>query len=121
MNSIAIEILNRYPLATETVRDWFLEKLKKSLEKDEGIPNEMKDYMLQIGILDETLAIILDDNPRNFFDVFDDNRIFVEIRLSKYAGGGFYYVINEIEDNQIYESRIPCERAAVVKAFEILE
>jgi len=116
---LSIEILNDYPLATETVRDWFLKKMIKSFEEDIA-PEDFKNGMLKRGIPDGTLAIMLDQSPRNFFDVLDDNNVFVEIRLSPYSEGGFFYIINGIEDNRIYDTRITCEKAAVVKAFKIL-
>ena len=34
MSKLAIEILNDYPLATETARDWFLKKMIESFEQD---------------------------------------------------------------------------------------
>lgn len=115
---LAIEILHQYPLATEAVRDWFLKKMIESFEEDNA-PEDFKEQMLKIGVPDNTLAIMLDSGPRNFFDVFDDNKIFIEIRLSEKAEGGFYYVINGVEDNLMYDNRIPCERAAVVKGLEL--
>jgi hypothetical protein len=116
---LSIEILNNYPLATEAVRDWFLKKMERSLQEDK-VGEDFKAQMLKRGIPDGTLAIMLDQSPRNFFDVLDENRIFVEIKLSPYAEGGFLYAINDVEDNEIYETRVPCERAAVIKAFELL-
>ena len=116
---LSIEILNDYPLATEAVRDWFLKKMEMSLQEDK-VGDDFKVQMLKRGIPDATLAIMLDQSPRNFFDVLDDNRIFIEIKLSPYAEGGFFYAINDLEDYEIYETRVPCERAAVVKALELL-
>jgi hypothetical protein len=119
MSKLAIEILNDYPLATETARDWFVKRMIESFEQDNA-PEEFKNHMLSRGVPDITLAIMLDQSPRNFFDVLDDNKIFVEIRLSDRPEGGFYYNINSTKDDVIYNERIPCERAAVEKAFELL-
>jgi hypothetical protein len=119
MSKLAIEILNDYPLATETARDWFVKKMIESFEQDNA-PEDFKNQMLSRGVSDITLAIMFDQSPRNFFDVLDDNKIFIEIRLSDGQEGGFYYNINGAKDNTIYNERIPCERAAVEKAFELL-
>jgi hypothetical protein len=124
---LAIEILNDYPIATEIVREWFLKRMKKSLEED-NVSDEFKEGMLKMGVPDSTLAIMLDQSPRNFFDVLDENRIFVEILLANLPEGGFYYTINgkgEVSDKdplrlKTFESRVPCERAAVIKALELL-
>lgn len=116
---LAIKVLNDYPIATEIAREWFIKKMKQNLDED-LVDENFKEFMLRKGVPDDTLAIMLDQNPRTFFDVLDDNRLFIEIRLSDKAEGGFYYIINSVEDNQIYDNRIPCERAAVIKAFELL-
>ena len=97
---LGIEILNTYPLATEAVRDWFLKKMLKSLEED-NVPQDFKDKMAERGVPDQTLAIMLDQSPRNFFDVLDENGIIVEILRAKGDSNMFYYMINgksEISD-----------------------
>ena len=120
MSKFAIEILNDYPLATETVRDWFLKKMIESFEQDNA-PEDFKKQMLSRGVSDITLSIMLDQSPRNFFDVFDDNKIFIEIRLFETEEGGFYYRVNKYVDETIYSDRIPCERAAVVHGLKLLD
>lgn len=118
-NKLAIEILNEYPLATEAVRDWFMKKMLNSLEND-GVPEDFKKQLMSMGVKDATLAIMLDDSPRNFFDVLDDNRIVIEILRNDSDDNLFYYAINGVADLTNYIGRIPCERAAVIKAFEKL-
>jgi hypothetical protein len=58
-NKLAIEILNDYPLATETVRDWFLKKMIESFEQDNA-PEDFKKQMLSRGVSDITLAIMFE-------------------------------------------------------------
>ena len=117
MSKLAIEVLNDYPLATEAARDWFLRKMIESFEQDNA-PEDFKNQMLSRGVSDITLAIMLDQSPRNFFDLFDDNKIVIEI---SYMGQNiFRFSINHEDNDERYEGRIPCERAAVEKAFELL-
>jgi hypothetical protein len=126
-NKLGIEILNDYPLATEAVRDWFFKKMIKSLEED-NVPEDFKENMKNRGIPDQTLAIMLDQSPRNFFDVLDENGIIVEILRAKGDSNMFYYMINgksEISDMdplklKTFEGRITCERTAVIEAFKLL-
>ena len=119
-NKLAIEILNDYPLATETARDWFLKKMIESFEQDNA-PEDFKNQMLSRGVSDITLAIMFDQSPRNFFDLFDDNKIVIEIlRETDINPDLFYYKINGKTPGTFFEERIPCERAAVEKAFEML-
>ena len=120
MPKLAIEILNDYPLATETARDWFVKKMIESFEQDNA-PEDFKTQMLSRGVSDITLAIMLDQSPRNFFDVFDDNKIFIEVlRDVDINPDLFYYKINSKTTGEFFEGRIPCERAAIEKAFEML-
>lgn len=116
---LAIKVLNDYPIATEIAREWFIKKMKQNLDEDLADEN-FKEFMLRKGVPDDTLAIMLDQNPRTFFDVLDENRLFIEIRISEEAEGGFYYVLNTVEDTKAYDTRIPCERAAVIKALSML-
>ena len=119
MSKLAIEVLNDYPLATEAARDWFLKKMIESFEQDNA-PEDFKNHMLSRGVSDITLAIMLDQNPRAFFDVLDENKLIVEII---YAGNGlFYFTINDknFPNSGDFQGRVPCERAAVIAAFEKL-
>jgi hypothetical protein len=119
-NKLAIEILNDYPLATETVRDWFLKKMIESFEQDNA-PEDFKKQMLSRGVSDITLAIMFEQSPRNFFDVLDENRIVVEILRDENINPDlFYYKINGKTTGQFFEGRVACERDAVEKAFELL-
>ena len=119
-NKLAIEILNDYPLATETARDWFLKKMIESFEQDNA-PEDFKNQMLSRGVSDITLAIMFDQSPRNFFDLFDDNKIVIEIlRDTDINPDLFYYKINGKTPGTFFEERIPCEKAAVERAFELL-
>ena len=119
-NKLAIEILNDYPLATETARDWFVKKMIESFEQDNA-PEDFKNQMLSRGVSDITLAIMFDQSPRNFFDLFDDNKIVIEIlRDADINPDLFYYKINGKTPGTFFEQRIPCERAAVERAFELL-
>jgi hypothetical protein len=123
---LAIEILNDYPIATEIVREWFLKRMRRSFEED-NVSDEFKEGMLKMGVPDSTLAIMLDQSPRNFFDVLDENGICVTIdfELKPYTT----YVLNRIFTYQLnhvhfhgeeFNNRVSCERAAVVKALEML-
>jgi hypothetical protein len=116
-NKLAIEILNDFPLATEAIRDWFMKKMIDSFDKD-NVPEDFKKGMLNRGVPDQTLAIMIDDSPRNFFDVLDSNDIVIEIfHMGQKI---FRFSINGKDDEKRYEGRTVCERAAVIKAFELL-
>ncbi len=70
------ELLETYPKATEVVKSYYLEKLLQSLE-GRGLPDEFKDHVKQQGISNDMLEKLLVDGPRNLFDVFDENEIYI--------------------------------------------
>jgi hypothetical protein len=127
---LAIEILNDYPIATEIVREWFLKRMRRSFEED-NVSDEFKEGMLKMGVPDSTLAIMLDQSPRNFFDVLDENGICVTIDYESRHDTNlaptlpdkkiFTYQLNHLHfHKEEFDNRVSCERAAVVKALEML-
>jgi len=124
---LAIEILNDYPIATEIVREWFLKRMIKSLEED-NVSDEFKEGMLKMGVPDSTLAIMLDQSPRNFFDVLDENDICITVDYkslrdpeTKEEINLFDYQINHVDFGGGFFNRVDCERAAVTKALLMLD
>lgn len=116
----AIELLEKYPLTTEVVRDWFIRKMVESVNEDNDVPAEFKEFMINQGLPNERLAIFIDSNPRSLFDVFDENDIIIIIGY--HENFGFNYVVCEDEDQQrYYKTRKEAESFAIEVAFEILE
>jgi len=113
----ALELLETYPKAGKIVNDWFLDKMLKSLNTD-AIPEEFKEYISHQPIDNQNIAVMIDNNPRVLFDVFDENNVFIQINVSK----TFSYSINEgdvISGSWII--RKDAEAAAIEQAFELLD
>jgi hypothetical protein len=123
-----LELLEKYPLAAKVVKDWFMKSMLESF-KDENVPEEFKQYMLDQGIEDDKVGKLIDVNVRILFDVFDENDIIIYFMIfSSPEGVRFSAAIhighNEEVPNPIgkqYNTRKEAEHAAVEKAFEILE
>jgi hypothetical protein len=116
------ELLDLYPVATEVVRDWFMDKMAESF-KNQELPKDFKEFMREQGIPNDKLVKLIDVNPRVLLDVFDANDIIINIR---YTPDGFTwgYVepnANELKDTTVYAFRPEAERAAVQRAFQILD
>lgn len=109
-------LLEKYPHATEVVKDWFMQKMLESF-KDESVPAEFKEFMRQQGITDDRLATILGENPRVLFDVLDDNQLIINI---VHSDNGFSWDVDTVKSIGFYSSRKQAEQAAVERAFEIL-
>lgn len=112
------ELLEKHPLATEVVRNWFFEQMVKSFE-DENVPEEFKEMMKQEGVTNERLAILIDAQPRTLFDVFDENNIIIETLL--YPSGEFTIKIGNQATTNSWKTRKEAELFAIDAAFDVLE
>lgn len=113
----ALELLEKYPKSGKVVNKWFLDKMLKSLNTD-TVPEEFKEYISNQPIDNQNIAVMIDNNPRVLFDVFDENNVFIQINVNK----TFSYSINEgdvISGSWII--RKDAEAAAIEQAFELLD
>ena len=123
-----LELLEKYPLAKNIVKDWFLNSMLESF-KDEDVPDEFKEFMLEQGIEDDKVGKLIDVNVRILFDVFDENGIIIYFMIfSSPEGVRFSAAIHIGHDEEVpnpigkqYNTRKEAEHAAVEAAFEILE
>jgi len=120
----ALELLETYSKAGKIVNKWFLDKMLKSLNTD-TVPEEFKEYISHQPIDNQNIAVMIDNNPRVLFDVFDENDIYVEILVDYKSNSAkfSYTVINdEMYSNPLtYTSRKYAEIAAIEQAFELLD
>lgn len=113
-----LELLEKHPLAANVVRDWFMKQLLESF-KDETVPEGFKQYMLEQGIDNDKVGTLIDVNPRNLLDVFDENNIIIETSL--YPNGEFTIKIGNEATTNSWKTRKEAELFAIEAAFEILE
>ena len=112
-----LELLEKYPLAKNVVKDWFMRSMLESF-KDENVPEEFKQFMLEQGIEDDKVGKLIDVNVRILFDVFDENEIYISVF---YTPNTFMVSINQNDLGVKYNTRKEAEHFAVEAAFEILE
>jgi hypothetical protein len=116
-----LELLEKYPLAKNVVKDWFMRTMLESF-KDENVPEEFKQFMLEQGIEDDKVGKLIDVNVRILFDVFDENDICINIEKSANKIVEWSWEISPGHtENSVCKSRKEAEHAAIEKAFEILE
>lgn len=113
-----LELIQNYPAAGKIVKEWFFKSMIESF-KDETVPDEFKEFMLEQGIEDDKIGILIDVNPRMLFDVFDENEIVIENSL--YPDGTFTIKIGNQATTQSWKTRKEAEIFAIEAAFEILE
>lgn len=112
-----LELLEKYPVSAELIKAWFLEKMIESF-KDENVPSEFKDFMREQGIDNDKVGTLIDVNPRNLFDVFDEHEVFISINV---VDKKFTYRIDNLVNPTEYSTRKECELISITRAFEILE
>jgi hypothetical protein len=116
-----LELLEKYPLTAQIVKDWFMRTMLESF-KDENVPEEFKQFMLEQGIEDDKVGKLIDVNVRILFDVFDENDICINIEKSANKIVEWSWEISPGHtENSVCKSRKEAEHAAIEKAFEILE
>jgi hypothetical protein len=115
----AIDLLEKYTLSAELVRNWFIQKMIESVRGDETVPEDFKNFMLEQGIENDKIAIMIDANPRMLFDVFDENDVIIIIKY--HDNFGFTWAVEETDEQSFYKTRKEAELFAVEAAFDILE
>lgn len=114
------ELLSKFPSATKAAKEFYFEKLMRSFEKNNNVPDDFKEYARQKGITDENFANLLDAAPGQSFDLFDSYNIYIEIGVVD-GEGGFRWRINGGDWSRSYSTRIEAEWPAVEEAYEKLE
>jgi hypothetical protein len=113
-----LELLEKYPASAKVIKDWFLQSMIESF-KDDTVPEEFKQFMLEQGLEDDKVGTLIDVNPRMLLDVFDDNDIVIETSL--YPSGEFTIKIGNQATTKSWKIRKEAELFAIEAAFEILE
>ncbi len=114
-----LEFLEKYPLSAEVVREWFMKKMIESVKGDNEVPEDFKNFMLEQGIDNNKISIMIDGNPRILFDVFDKHNIIIETSL--YPNGEFTIKIGNQATTNSWKTRKEAEIFAIEAAFDILE
>jgi hypothetical protein len=113
-----LELLKKYPKAAAVVKSHFLEIMLESLNTD-SLPDDFKEHVRMQGINDDMVKKVLEKAPRNLFDVFDDNGMFINITFD-HEDRVFRYSVDGEVDSQNYLFRRAAEEAAITEAFSLL-
>jgi|Laugrespbdmm15sn_2_1035079.scaffolds.fasta_scaffold07903_2 hypothetical protein len=119
-----LELIQKYPTAGKLIKEWFFKAMLESF-KDDTVPDEFKEFMLEQGIEDDKIGVLIDVNPRMLFDVFDENDVIIQIIPIKEDKVKYLSRVNQFETpydfRRPYFTRKEAELAAIEAAFEILE
>jgi len=122
-----LELLQKHPLVANVIKEWFLKSMLESF-KDETVPEEFKQFMLEQGVEEDKVGTLIDVNPRMLLDVFDENGLYIHIVPISPIKGEIKFLIGidtleSLDDTPStqYSTRKEAEMFAVEAAFEILE
>jgi hypothetical protein len=117
-----IELLEQNPESAKLICSYYLEMMIESL-KHEGLPEDFKESIREEGIDNSNVGAILDGNPRNLFDFFDDQSLFINIMTEK--GKTFSYTIItdtvSVGNTLMSLTRKKTEKEAIITAIGMLE
>jgi hypothetical protein len=118
----AIELLEQNPESAKLICRYYLEVMLESLN-DESLPEDFKDHVRAQAMDNNNIAAILDGNPRNLFDFFDDQSLFINIMTEK--GKTFSYTIItdtvSVGNTLMSLTRKKTEKEAIITAIGMLE
>ena len=114
----AKELFDTYPKTAEVIKKYYSDEFLNSLTSVEN--EEQREFAKSI-LNDEYIESFIDNNPRGCFDALDANGIYVEITVMMGEPVFFIYHVNgEVNNMPPYMTRVEAEKAAIERAFEIL-
>lgn len=113
------EIVEKFPLSTEVIREWALKKMVDSFTGHIET-EDFEKFLLEKGIHLSQIIDIIDTNPRILFDIFDEHKIYINIIK---INDCFEFNIVDCVQVEIveFETRKEAELKAIILAFSILE
>lgn len=117
------ELLENNSHAYKVIHDYYLNEIISTLDTS-NLPEEFDSYIREKGIDMDKVAAIIDGNPRNLFDVFDDNKIYIDIKAN--LDGTFMYALLDGDVSNLgsldkFNTRKQADKAAVEAAIVTLE
>jgi hypothetical protein len=117
-----LELLENNPKTAKLICSYYLEIMINSLN-NESLPEEFKEQIREQVLDNEKVGTIIDGNPRNLFDFFDEHKIYINI--STFSDGGFNYSIlgntASTGSKNIFKTRKEAEKEAVGESIKHLE
>jgi hypothetical protein len=116
-----IELLEQNPETAKLICSYYLEVMLESLN-DESLPEDFKDHVRAQAMDNRNIAAILDGNPRNLFDFFDEHGIFINISTTNNGKSYQCDVSRDLKgQSQGANTRKEADLKGVILAIEMLE
>ena len=121
-----LELLEQNPNAAKLICDYYLEIMLESL-KDEGLPEDFKESIREQGIDNNKIGAIIDGNPRNLLEFFDEKGIFINVTRYIASDGITYSILDNnssVKSSHVFHTRKEADKEglelAIIKLEEIL-
>lgn len=117
-----IEVLEKHPLTADAMRKWHHQAVIENASEE--LPEEFIKELRDMIVGDDIVERIIDANPRNWFDFFDFNKIYVDIKAD--FDGTFQYTlldgnVSNLGSLEKFKTRKEADAAAVEAAILMLE
>ena len=117
-----LELLEQNPESAKLICSYYLEKMLESLN-DNSLPEDFKDHIRNQGIDNGKIGSIIESNPRNLLDFFDNHNMYINV--TSFSDGSFSYsIIADIGTSgtsEVYKTRKEADKNAVEMAIKQLE
>lgn len=117
------EILDANPKTASSIHDYYLNLLLDSLE-DENLPPEFKEFAKEKGVPFENIVAMMEANPRQMLDFFDEQEIYINVTRYKASDGNVYSILDHnstVSSSKVFKTRKEADLEGVKLAIEMLE
>ena len=118
-----LELLEKNPNAAKLICSYYLEIMLESL-KDEALPDDFKNSIREQGIDNEKIGAIIDGNPRNLLEFFDNKGIFINVTRYTASDGITYSILDHnssVSSPKVFHTRKEADKVGLELAIEKLE
>jgi hypothetical protein len=118
---IGKEILDANPKTASKMHDFYLNQMLNALD-NQDLPDHFKEYLEEKGISMDNIADMMDANPRQLFDVFDEQGIFINISTTNNGKSYQCDVSSDLKgESQGANTRKEADLKGIILAIEMLE
>ena len=114
-----IEILKENPKAAAVMKDYYIDLM---IESSKDLPDHFREFLEDRGLDMSNIAAMMEAAPRNLFDVFDEQGIFINVSTTN---GGKSFQCDVSQDlkgeSQGANTRKEADLKGVILAIEMLE
>jgi hypothetical protein len=118
-----LELLDQNPNVAKLIASYYLDVIIESLN-DESLPEDFKEFIREQGMDNKKIAAIIDGNPRNLFEFFDEQEIYINVTRYKASDGNVYSVLDNnstVKSSKVFNTRKEADLEGVTLAIKLLE